>query len=282
MPPLPYPPVFSPKQDPAADSALLLPRGRGRGGDEKLRGESGLSEGGRNPAASCLWAGCRWKNRSGPAPPYEELACCPPAPAPPNCPLAFVRCFLPKVCLGRRVTPPHIHQPSRQAPGSASAPTQGSPAPPDGQENRHLLQDFVVLDGLLQVLQVGVDAADGAHVGLQQLNVPFLREAGHGGVGKEGVGTAATRHESRAQRRGSATAPAATVHNSRSAPNLHPPTLFWVFGVRVGEATPSHGRPRCEAAPHLPARPAGACAPPRSSPAQRFSSAAAAPQTLNA
>lgn len=131
--------------------------------------------------------------------------------------LTFVRCFLLKARLGRHVTPPHTRQPSRQAPGSAGAPTQGSPAPPNRQENRHLLQDFVVLDGLLQVLQVGVDAADGAHVGLQQLNVPFLREAGHGGVGKEGVGTAATRHESRAQRRGSATAPAAAVHNSPGA-----------------------------------------------------------------
>ena len=38
------------------------------------------------------------------------------------------------------------------------------------------LQDLVVLDALLQVLQVGVGAADRPHVRLQQLDVPLLKD----------------------------------------------------------------------------------------------------------
>lgn len=37
-----------------------------------------------------------------------------------------------------------------------------------------LLKDLVVLDALLQVLEVGVGAADRSHVGFEHLNVPFL------------------------------------------------------------------------------------------------------------
>lgn len=57
-----------------------------------------------------------------------------------------------------------------------------SPASTERHESQHSLQDLVVLDGLLQVLQVGVDAADGSHVGLQQLDVAFLGEKEHGGA----------------------------------------------------------------------------------------------------
>lgn len=81
----------------------------------------------------------------------------------------------PSCCATGRHTK-HFPPPPRLKPACIPAPLPGS----HRAARERLLQDLVVLDGLLQVLQVGVDAADSAHVGLQQLDVTFLGEEGHG------------------------------------------------------------------------------------------------------
>lgn len=180
MPPLPLP-CFHPQAGLSCGVELCcsLPRGRGRKDEMRSCFLHPFSHGGRNPAA-----GCRWKNKNAPTPLCKRLTCCSPAQTPHNCPPQLSGSIFFSISEG--ASPPL--KPASAARGlPAPLPPRHRAAPllPGGHENWHLLQDFVVLDGLLQVLQVGVDAADGAHVGLQQLNVPFLQQAGHGGVCKK-------------------------------------------------------------------------------------------------
>lgn len=160
-----------------------LPRGRGRKDEMRSCFLRPFSQGGRNLAASCSWAGCRWKNKNAPNPLCKQLTCCSPAQTPHNCPLAFVKHF---ILASEGTSPPleSISEASRRP--APPAPQRRAPQLlPDQHENQHLLQDFIVFNGLLQVLQVGVDTADGTHVGLQQLNVPFLQQAGQSRVCKK-------------------------------------------------------------------------------------------------